>query len=58
MNTDQMNLTLLTDETMAEQFEELAPHKNVFDLNTPLKVSNNVNIPDPVLSSVVNWMHR
>lgn len=55
---DQMNLTLLTDDHLSDQFEELAPHKNVFDLNTPLKVSDNVGIPAPVLSTVVNWMHR
>jgi len=53
-----MNLTLLTDEVMSHQFEELAPHKNVFDLNTPLKVSGNVTLPPPVLSTVANWMHR
>lgn len=53
-----MNLTLLTDDHMAEQFEELAPHKNVFDMNEPLKVSSNLTIPAPVMSTVANWMHR
>jgi hypothetical protein len=56
--TDQLNLTLITDDVMAAQFQELAPHKNVFDLNTPLKVSGNVEIPAPTLSTVVNWMHQ
>jgi len=53
-----MNLTLLTDNQIAAEFEELAPHKSVFDMNEPLKVSNNLELPAPVLSTVVNWMHR
>lgn len=53
-----MNLFLCTDNYTAKLFHELDPYKNFFDYNAPLKVSGNLALPSPILSTVANWMHR
>jgi hypothetical protein len=54
---DQLNGTLSIDNYTADELESLAPHKSVFDLNSPRSVSKNLSIPKPVVSTIANWMH-
>jgi len=55
---DQLNGTLSIDEYTANELKALAPHKSVFDLNAPRKVSKNLSIPKPVVSTIANFMHH
>lgn len=54
---DQLNGTLCIDIAMAHDLRHLAPHKSVFDLNSPFKVSGNLSMPKPVVATIANWIH-
>lgn len=53
---DECNFCLALDKTLAFEFENLKPHKNVFSLNTPRQVSGNLSMPKPVVSSVSDYI--
>lgn len=54
---DEMNAELLIDKKEHDAFSRLAPEYGVLDTHRPFKISGNVKIPGPVLSTVSNWMH-
>lgn len=41
---------------MANMWQNLAPHRNIFILNEPGKVSDNISIPKTVISSLSNYL--
>lgn len=45
------------DNYTADALQALAPHKSVFDLNTPKKVSSNLSMPKPVVATISHWYH-
>lgn len=53
---DQMNMTLLMDEVSSAQAENLAPHKNMFELNSPRTLSKAASLPKPVVSTISNYL--
>lgn len=55
--TDQLNCTLSLDNEVAERLSPLAPHKSVFDLNSPREVSTNLSIPKTVVGTLSQWIH-
>lgn len=54
----QLNGTLSLDNYVASELEALAPHKSVFNLDEPRKVSVNLSIPKPVISTIASWLHH
>lgn len=54
---DQLNATLSIDGWTAEELSKLAPHKSVFDLNEPRKVSRNLSMPKPVVATIAAAVH-
>lgn len=54
---DEMNAEMLLDTKEHDEFSRLAPHLGVMDTHAPFKVSGNVKIPGPVMSTIANWMH-
>lgn len=54
---DAINFMLHLDNEMAEALYPLSPHMSVFDLREPRKVSSNLSMPKPVVSTIANWMH-
>lgn len=54
---DQLNGTLSLDLMTSEELQKLAPHMSTFDLNEPRKVSKNLSMPKPVVSTIAAWMH-
>lgn len=54
---DQLNGTLLLDNYTAEEMKALAPHKSVFDMNTPRTPARNSSMPKPVTATIANWYH-
>ena len=55
---DEENLALASDKVEHDMFSRLAPHLGVMDASSPFKVSNNVGIPGPIISTIGNWMHE
>lgn len=53
---DELNISLAVDNKLCRLWQKLAPHNNVFVLNQPGVVSKNVAIPNPVVSTMANWM--
>jgi hypothetical protein len=53
---DALNLSIAIDNEMADHWKALAPHRNVFVLNEPRKISDNIAIPKPVVSTMANWI--
>lgn len=52
-----MNTELILDAKEHEEFSRLAPHLGVMDTHAPFKVSSNIKIPGPVMSTIATWMH-
>lgn len=48
---------MLLDSKEHDEFSRLAPHLGVMDTHAPFKVSGNIKIPGPVMSTIANWMH-
>ena len=44
------------DNYIADLYERLAPHKSVFDLESPYNVSTNISKPKPVVASISNFI--
>ena len=42
---DELTVTILHDQYMADLFSGLDPHHGAMDLNSPLKISSNLAIP-------------
>jgi hypothetical protein len=41
---------------MAEGWKDLDPHRNVFELDSPGRVSGNIAYPKTVIASISRWM--
>lgn len=54
---DEMNCELLLDQKELKAFSRLAPHMGVLDTHAPFKISGNIKLPGPVMSTIVSWMH-
>jgi len=54
---DQLNFTLSIDSMIEDGLYPLAPHKSVFDLNEPKKVSVNLSMPKTVLPTINAWLN-
>ena len=54
---DQLNFTLSIDNKIANGIEALAPHKSVFDLNSPRMVADNLSMAKTVISTLSKWYH-
>ena len=50
-----MNMFMALDNFMAEGFSHLAPHKNMYDLNEPRKLSRIAEFPKPVALTIASW---
>ena len=57
MKLDSLNGMLVLDLKTHKTLERLAPYHNVLDLGEPRKISRNVALPSPVLSTIGNWIH-
>ena len=53
-----MNLVMALDNKTADVMVDLAPHKNIFDLNKPRNLTNAARMPKPVASTIASWLHR
>jgi hypothetical protein len=54
---DQLNGTLSIDNWVTEELMKLAPHKSVFNLDTPRVVSSNLSMPKPVIATIGYFIH-
>jgi hypothetical protein len=54
---DEMNCELLIDQEELKAFSRLAPHLGVLDTHAPFKISGNIKLPGPIMSTIVSWMH-
>lgn len=55
---DEMNLLVLPDMAMYRPFSRLAPSFGVMDTGEPGKMSGNIGIPGPIISTISSWMHE
>lgn len=53
---DAINFSLAIDNYVAGAYKNLEPHKSVFSLDEPFKVSDNLAIPKPVISTISNFL--
>lgn len=44
------------DHVVEKDMYNLAPHKSVFDLDSPYQISGNLSMPKPVINTISNWM--
>lgn len=54
---DQLNLTLLPDEWLAEMMSPIAPHNWAISVNTPHALSGDLEMQGPIVETLVNWVH-
>jgi hypothetical protein len=52
-----MNCELLLDQKELKSFSRLAPHMGVLDTHAPFRISGNIKLPGPTMSTIVSWMH-
>lgn len=55
---DQLNLTLLPDNFLADACEAIAPHTWVLSTDDPHEISGNLELQGPVVETVVNFAHE
>jgi hypothetical protein len=53
---DAINFSLAIDNYVADAYKNLEPHKSVFSLDEPFKVSSNLSMPKPVISTISNFI--
>lgn len=53
---DAINFSIAIDNEMARHWESLAPHKNIFVLNSPREMSGNHSLPKPVVSTISKFL--
>lgn len=56
MYSDQCNCSIAIDNKMADLWEPLEPHYNIFIPTRPHEVSNCITIPKPVIATFSNWL--
>lgn len=55
---DEMNASSLIDQKEHDDFKPMAPEYGVMDTNVPFRISGNVGVPGPVMSTISNWLHE
>lgn len=55
---DQLNLTLLPDNYLADACDAIAPHTWVLSTDDPHEISGNLELQGPVVETVVNYAHE
>jgi hypothetical protein len=55
---DEMNLMLILDQDMHDKLSRLAPHLYALDLGEPRRISSNLQLPGPVVSTIANWLYE
>lgn len=55
---DEMNLWLIPDHATHRRLSRLAPHLTALDLNEPRRISGNLALPAPAVSTIANWMYH
>ena len=55
---DALNGMLILDQKQFEHMQRLAPHHGVLDLTRPNKISRNIKLPPPVVSTMSAWVHE
>lgn len=53
---DTVSCSLTIDNHIERLMKPLESHNNVFVLNKPWEVSNNISIPKPVVATISNWI--
>lgn len=56
LDGDALNLTLATDKYTRDYFAALKPHRAINDLNRPLKYNHGINLPQPCVATMVNFI--
>lgn len=55
---DEFSITLPLDHMLTNALYSFAPHRSCFNLDDIRKISSDVWLPKPVISSVSNWLHK
>lgn len=55
---DELNLMLILDRKMYKRLSRLEPKFYAFDTGEPNRISGNLKLPAPVISTIANWMHE
>jgi hypothetical protein len=55
---DQLNLTLLPDNYLADATDRIAPHTWVLSTDDPHQISGNLELQGPVVETAVNYVHQ
>ena len=53
---DALNFSIAIDNYLARMWYALAPHKNLFELNSPREIAGNISIPKNVVGTFSNWL--
>ena len=53
---DELNMTLLLDSVLEEEYEVLSPHYNIPDLSNPYAVSGNLTLLGPANAILLNYL--
>lgn len=56
MSVDALNFSIAIDNYLARMWYALAPHKNLFELNSPREIAGNIAIPKNVVGTFSNWL--
>jgi hypothetical protein len=51
-----MNVSLSLENKMANMWYPLEPKFNIYQLNEPYKISGNIAIPKPIISTIAHWL--
>lgn len=55
---DQLNLTLMPDNYLADATELIAPHTWVLSTDEPHQISGNLELQGPIVETIVNYVHQ
>ncbi|QBX32207.1 putative DNA-directed RNA polymerase subunit beta [Pseudomonas phage PA1C] len=55
---DQLNLTLMPDNYLADATERIAPHTWVLSPDDPHEISGNLELQGPVVETIINYAHE
>jgi len=53
---DALNCSIAIDNKMADFWYPLAPEFNIFQMDSPDRISGNIGMPKPAISSMSNWL--
>ncbi len=56
LDGDALQITMLLDLYLAGLADRFKPHNNLFELSEPGKMSSNIKIPKPMISTIANWL--